>query len=147
MQATKAKRIAPAVTLRSVQALGDLSGSIRQACCCMSTEVALAMQDVTHGWPKFQPHSVESSKTGTKYTGSFDFKQVFRVVASQRVNYLKTGVNKTYNVLIKCKMQELWVCTSPCKQLDSYHINGSLIPNAPYCYTLKLPRTVHIFRK
>lgn len=113
----------------------------------MPTEVALAMQSVTHGWPEFLPHSVESSKIGTKFTGPFDFKQVFRVIASQRANYLKTGANKTSNVLINCKLQELWVCTSPYKQLGSYHINGSLIPNTPYCYTLKLPKTVHIFRK
>lgn len=79
MQATKAKQIAPPITLRSAQALNDLSGYIHQACCSMSIEVALAMQSVTHGRPKFLPHSVESSKIGTKFTRSFDFKQVFRV--------------------------------------------------------------------
>lgn len=74
-------------------------------------------------------------------------KQVFSVIGSQRVNWLKLGANKTSNVLINCKMQELWVCTSPYKQISSYLINSSLIPNTPYCYTLKLPKPVHIFRK
>ena len=46
MQATKAKQIAPPITLRSAQALDDLSGYSHQACCCISIEVAVAMQSV-----------------------------------------------------------------------------------------------------
>lgn len=100
MQATKAKQTAPAATLRSAQAPNDPSGYVLQACCCMSMEVALSMWSVIHKWPKFLTYSVESSKTGTKFTSSFDFKQVFRVIASQRISYFKKGANKAYSVLI-----------------------------------------------
>lgn len=89
MQATKAKQIAPSFPGRSAQAPDDPSGYTHQACCCMSVEVALAMQSVTHAWPEFPPHPVESSRIGNKLAESFDFKQVFRVIACERVNCLK----------------------------------------------------------
>lgn len=71
--------------LRSAQALNDLLGHIHQAWWHMSIEVALAVQTVTHTQPKLLPHSVKLSKIGAKFIGSFDLKEVFSVITSQRV--------------------------------------------------------------